>query len=138
MTFRLSLTPEQRWFSIREAWERGHFDRMRRLLLADSTGLPPAAAEWLLGVLTGEVKRKRGRQPIDPAEMLVGDVGRPMQIRQEFRGWLMFYQHLAEGGPAHAGTPKERALEHVAKLYGMTPDAVSHIVHPRRRRRAPK
>lgn len=139
MNSRLRLTPEQRWTVIREAWERGDFDRMTRLLEKHSTELPPGAGAWLAGVLTGRIKRPKGRPRVDAGQQSAAEFARDLRIPDEYRTWLMFYQWLTDGPDARRGdTPAERAIEHVAGIHGMSPDAVSRLVHPRRKVKAPK
>ena len=138
MTSRLRLTTEQRWAVIRDAWERGDFDRMRRLLSHAEAGLPEGAANWLAEVLSGEAKRPRGRRPVDPGKQLATDFGREMEIRQEYRIRLLAYQWLADDDAMRGDTPKDRVLATLADRYGLTVDAVSHMVHPRRKVKARK
>lgn len=139
MTSRLRLTTEQRWAVIRDAWERGDFDRMRRLLSHAEAGLPEGAANWLAEVLSGEAKRPRGRRRGDPGQH-AADFGRRLQVAAEFKAWLRVYQNQASDpdAPPGRGTPTELAIEHTAATNDMSAEAVSWIVHPRRKRKVRK
>lgn len=133
MTLKLRLAPDAAWRGAIDAWEqRGDRSLVLALLEEDGAPIPPFARRWLAAALAGKVRIKRGRRPDSRAGL---KTWQSMQIAQTYQVALQLEQLLDDGSKLRgAETPHERALRSTADRHGITPAAVQHILHPRKRK----
>ena len=117
------------WLRAIEAWELSEPQILVELVAGEGQ-IPRHARAWLAQLAAGSVRKRPGRR----REKLTG----AQAVRKALAHWdieARFWRVLlAEqcGEQQQHGTPKERALARCAEEFGMTEDAVSQIVYPRR------
>lgn len=136
MIFKLKPDPETRWRWAIAAWADGDTASVLRLLGGDAP-IPDFAREWLADALLGKVKRRRGPK----ARPSLARTVREIQIRADFDLVLAAVRYQATED-AEAGlvgdTPTNRAIASLALKHGLSEDAVSRIVFPRKARNSRK
>lgn len=126
MILKLRPDPPIAWRIAIEAWTSGNKSQVLALL-GDDRPIPAFARVWIADALSGRVKMKRGRKRVPRAGL---KAYRQIQINGHYQRVLLIEQ--AAPRQYGDGTPSERALAITAERYGMSPDAVSHIVHLRK------
>lgn len=102
-------------------------------LIASDAPIPKFAREWLVLVLSGQVKRKRGARPKEKTALeALASTYAAINIRREF----YLQRAIAAATDERPDTPTREAIAVVAEKFGMAEDAVSRVVFPRPPRKA--
>lgn len=137
MIFKLRPDPETRWRWAIATWADGDTASVLGLLAGDAP-IPDFARAWLADAVLGKVTRKRGAKPKRPD---LAQIFREAEIRSEFRLALAAARYLADLDAEDGlvgDTPTNRAIASLAPRYGLSEDAVSRIVFPRKARNSRK
>jgi len=126
------LKPEGLWMAAIGRWMEGASENVQRLL-REGNEIPPFARDWLARLASGEVKKKRGaKKQYPPLHDLLPVLVKDIEVRQYFNRQMILEKH--SGRPAFGCTPKERAIAATAENFGLSEEAVSHIVYQRKKR----
>lgn len=128
------LKPEGLWMAAIGRWMEGASENVQRLL-REGNEIPPFARDWLARLASGEVKKHRGaKKQYPPLHELLPALVKDIEVRQHFDRQMNLEQQSDR--PAFGCTPKERAIAATAEYFGLSEDAVSHIVYQRKKRGA--
>lgn len=133
MIFKLHPDPETRWRWAIAAWADGDTTRVLKLLAGDAP-VPDFARAWLANAVLGKVKRRRGPKSKPPS---LSRLAREIQVRADFHSALAVAHFLAyaDAEDGRVGdTPTNRAIASLALKHGLSEDAISRIVFPRKAR----
>lgn len=140
----LALDPESRWRNAIADWLSGNGSSVDGLLRSASP-IPPFARDWLADALAGSIKRRRGPKAGGRAaggsyRAGLAAVILELRINEEYQVERSRFEALkwnaAQAGDDSGlpGTPSDEAIALVAQRHGLKDDAVSKIVHPRKRK----